>query len=172
LADAITTTVLSCVGAVTGIVGSILGYLGYRQSRQIKSLDLRLELRKSVSDLRATVEELPGLLQRARESRAAINAARGILHTGAFEAWKKTWEADIATARGLGAELPGSTDTLHRAGQSHLEAKLAAMHTLAKRSGKLRDKYLGELSEDDRQRDHLREDMRIHRQGKLGTRRE
>src|SRR6266850_1567817 len=79
LADAITTTVLSYVGAVTGIVGSILGYLGYRQSRQIKSLDLRLELRKSVSDLRATVEELPGLLQRARESRAAINAARGIL---------------------------------------------------------------------------------------------
>jgi len=172
LADAITTTVLSYVGAVTGIVGSILGYLGYRQSRQIKSLDLRLELRKSVSDLRATVEELPGLLQRARESRAAINAARGILNTGAFEAWKETWEADITAARGLGAELPDSTDTFHRTGQSHLEAKLVAMHALAKRAGKLRDKYLEELSEDDRQRDHLREDMRIQMQAKLGTRRE
>jgi len=169
VAEAVGTTVLSYVGAVAGIVGSILGYLGYRQSRQIKALDLRLELRKSVSDLRASVEELPGLLQRARESRAAINAARGILNTGAFEAWKGSWEVDVAAARGLAAELPDSADTFQGASQSRLEAQLVAMHSLATRAGKLRDKYFAELSEDDRQRDHLREDMRVHLQSKLGA---
>ncbi len=70
---------LSIIGAVTGIIGAIagiagfvLGYISYRRSQQIKALDLRLELRKQVSDLRAMVEELPDLLPRSWESRIAV----------------------------------------------------------------------------------------------------
>jgi hypothetical protein len=46
------------------------------------------------------------------------------------------------------------------------------MHALATGVGKLRDKYLAELAEDDRQRDHLREDVRANLQAKLGPRRD
>src|SRR6266508_6461106 len=46
--------VTGLIGGITGIAGLVVGYIGYRRSQQIKALDLRLELRKQVSDLRAT----------------------------------------------------------------------------------------------------------------------
>jgi hypothetical protein len=97
---------LSCIGAITGIAGLVLGYLGYSRSQEIKNLDLRLELRKAESDLRTDVQELPDLLQRSKQSRTAVNAARGIARTGAFENWKTTWEEDMAAAQALARELP------------------------------------------------------------------
>ena len=70
---------LAIIGAVTGIIGAITGsaalvlaWISYRRSQQIKALDLRLELRKQVSDVRAAVEELPDLLERSRASRISF----------------------------------------------------------------------------------------------------
>ena len=38
------------IGAITGVAGMILGYVSYKHSNTLKSLDLRLELRKAVND--------------------------------------------------------------------------------------------------------------------------
>ena len=67
--------VTGTIGAVTGIVGAILGYRGYRSSKNVKALDLRLELRRAESDLRAGVEELPGLMEHAKNSRMEVASA-------------------------------------------------------------------------------------------------
>ena len=34
---------LSYIGAATGVIGSVLGYIGYRQASLMKSVDLRLQ---------------------------------------------------------------------------------------------------------------------------------
>ena len=57
-----TGTVTGIIGAITGSVGCITGLISYRRSQRIKALDLRLELRKLASDVRAEVEALPGPL--------------------------------------------------------------------------------------------------------------
>jgi hypothetical protein len=75
-------TVTGIVGAITGPAGSVLGWISYRRSQRVKALDLRLELRKQVSDLRAVVEALPDLLNQSRASRTAVNAAMGVLKSG------------------------------------------------------------------------------------------
>lgn len=142
MAESVGTIVLSYLGAATGIVGAVLGYLGYRQSRHIKSLDLRIELRKAASDLRADVLELPALLENARGSRAAINAARGLSFTGAFEAWKGQLETDLVSAQALASELPAADNTFRKASQAELEAKLVDVHALGRRANSLRQKYV------------------------------
>ena len=48
--------VTGVIGAITGIAGAIMGYIGYRRSNKLKSLDLRLELRKSISDVLSPVK--------------------------------------------------------------------------------------------------------------------
>lgn len=53
---------LSYAGVITGIAGATMGYISYRRTGKMKTLDLRLELRKAVNDLRSSVESLPSLL--------------------------------------------------------------------------------------------------------------
>src|SRR5215831_472950 len=98
--------VTGIVGTITGLAGFVLGWTNYRRSQQIKALDLRLELRKRVSDVRAAVEELPDLLERSRASRSAVLAAMGALRSSAFETWKAALESDLKTAQDLSRELP------------------------------------------------------------------
>ena len=158
---------LSIIGAVTGIIGAIagiagfvLGYISYRRSQQIKALDLRLELRKQVSDLRAMVEELPDLLPRSWESRIAVLSATGLLRSGAFESWKTSWESDTAGARALTNELRSSSDYYEDSKHKDLEDKLVKVHSLASKASRLQDEYLGELAADDKEREHILADAR------------
>ena len=156
--------VAGIVGAITGIAGFVLGYISYRRSQQIKALDLRLELRKQASDLRAMVEELPDLLQRSRQSRMAVLSATGMLRTGAFEVWKAAWESDMVGARALASELPSASDNYQNSKHRDLEGKLVEVHALASKATGLRDKYLGELVADDKEREHIRADARVRSQ--------
>lgn len=62
------------IGAITGISGAIMGFVSYRRSGHMKALDLRIELRKSISDLHDSAQSLPSLLDLAQKSRIAIAA--------------------------------------------------------------------------------------------------
>jgi hypothetical protein len=66
------------IGALTGICGAIMGYIGYRNSRSMKALDLRLQLRKDESDFRACVESLPALLELAKQSQCRLLVRGGL----------------------------------------------------------------------------------------------
>jgi hypothetical protein len=79
--------VTGIVGAISGSVGSVLGWTNYRRLQQIKALDLRLELRKQVSDVRAVVEALPDRLERSRASGSAVLAAMGALRSSTASRW-------------------------------------------------------------------------------------
>jgi hypothetical protein len=152
--------VTGIVGAITGLAGFVLGWTNYRRLQQIKALDLRLELRKQVSDIRAVVEALPDLLERSRASRSAVVAATGF-RTGAFETWKAALESDLMTAQALASELPDADETYQRSKHQNLETKLVEVHALAAKAARLRDKYLTALASDDKEREHIRADARL-----------
>ena len=159
--------VTGVIGTITGVAGAIMGYIGLRHSKQLKALDLRLELRKADSDLRAVVQELPPLLELAKKSRDRVAAATGMLRSGALEQWTSVWEEDFAAVRALEAELPDAESDYTSAKPHELESKLVSTHSMASRSARLREKYVERLAADDRERDHIREDLRVRTQANL-----
>ena len=148
------------VGAITWTVGSVLGWISYRRSQQIKRLDLRLELRKQVADVRSVIDALPGLLERSQASHIAVLAAMGMAQSGASESWMAAWKSDFQTAKDLAREAPDADETYQHAKHQDLETKLVEVHTLATKVVALRDKYLTELASDDKEREYLRADFR------------
>jgi hypothetical protein len=54
-------TVTGIIGAITEPAGCVIGWISYWRSQQIKTLDLRLELRKQVSAVRVDIEALTAL---------------------------------------------------------------------------------------------------------------
>ena len=152
--------VTGIVGAITGLAGLLLGWTNYRRLQQIKALDLRLELRKQVSDVRAVVEALPDLMERSRASRNAVLAALGLAQSGASETWKATWESDRKAAQALAREVPDANETYHCLKHQDLETKLVEVHALATKAEGPRDKYRTALESDDKEREHIRADVR------------
>ncbi|MHB8302503.1 MAG: hypothetical protein ACYDC6_06640 [Acidobacteriaceae bacterium] len=154
-------TVTGIVGAITGLVGLVLGWINYRRLQQIKALDLRLELRKHVSDVRAEVEALPTLLERAQASRRAVRAAMGRgQQSGDNVIWKDELGNDLKIVQALARELPDAKETYQRSEHQKLENKLVEVHALAVKVARLRDKYETALASDDKDRDHIRADVR------------
>jgi hypothetical protein len=136
-----TGAVTGVIGTITGVAGASMGYISLRHSKQLKALDLRLELRKANSDLRAAVHELPELLELARRSHDHLAAATGMLKSGASQKWTSNWEEDFAAIRVLEDELPDADADYTTATHLELESKLVAVHAITSRAAPLRDKY-------------------------------
>ena len=156
------------IGAVTGIAGAAMGFISYRKTGELKQLELRLELRRRLSDLHAVVDELPALLQRAKRSRTAVAAATGRRGSGAMQHWSETWQKDLDEAEKIVSEAPEAGETYKDMVLADLEGRLASLHSQHVRALSLRDQYVSELEADNKERDHLREDMRVQTQAKLG----
>jgi hypothetical protein len=50
--------VSGAIGTVTGVAGAVMGFIGFQNSRAMKSLDLRLALRKDETGLRTIMQHL------------------------------------------------------------------------------------------------------------------
>jgi hypothetical protein len=158
--------VTGIVGAITGLAGFVLGCINYRRLQQIKALDLRLELRKQVSDLRAVVESLPDLLEQSRASRITVLAHMGWGPKGppgeeqspsiACKTWMAAWESDFQAAKDLVRKVPDPNETFQHLKHQDLETKLVEVHDVARRATELHDKYRAELAADDKLCDDLR----------------
>ena len=151
---------VSYVGAITGIAGSLMGYFNYRRSSQHKVLDLRLDLRKKEADVQLALASLPGLLDRANESRLRVMAATGRNQSGAMAIWESEVAADRVVANELKAALPTEPKDYSPLNQAELEGRLVEIHSLEVRTRQLSEKFRSALAADDRERDQLREDMR------------
>lgn len=158
------------VGAITGIAGATMGYISYRRSGQMKALDLRLELRKAVNDLRSTVQSLPPLLERAKKSHTAVAAAIGHLGSGALQQWHSDWNADFSAVRLLESEVPDPSINYENLAHSELETKLVVVHSIQSKATRVSEKYHVALAADDKEREQIRADVRIQTQAKLGGR--
>lgn len=91
---------------------------------------------------------------------AAVLAALGNLHSGAFKAWVGQWEEDDRSAKAMGAALPRDPTDHQGLSPRDLESKLVAVHDRQGLAGALRDEYRGHLAWDDKQREEIRADRR------------
>jgi len=149
--------VTGIIGAITGPAGCVIGWISYRRSQQIKVLDLRLELRKQVSDARANIEALPALLERARTSRGAVRSAMGRgQQSGDNLIWKTEFENDLKAVQALASEIPDAQEMYQRSKPQKLENKLVEVHTLSAKAAQFRNKYETALASDDKDREFIR----------------
>ncbi len=158
------------IGAITGIAGATMGYISYRRSGRMKALDLRLELRKGVNDLRSTVESLSPLIAQAKVSRTAVLAARGISRSSMMDQWNAECEKDLAAVKVLDSEMPDPNSSFEELTHSGLEARLVAVHSTQLKATRLSEKYRASLASDDKQREQISADNRANMQAMLGRR--
>ena len=143
------------IGAFAGIFGAILGFISYRKSNAIKSLDLRLELRKSINHFNSTLTETKKLLPEANKSRCHVMAADGMFRSGVMVRWEQQFKNDLSILEELTNNAPTSSN-YGNLSSAELESKLVYLHKLQLRLTELRNKYTENLKHDDKDRDRLR----------------
>jgi hypothetical protein len=141
---------LGYIGAGTGIIGSVLGFIGYRQSREMKAVDLRLQLGQSENEARVSIEHLPALMALAKQSRTNVTSITG--QTGALQGWLNSYASDAEAVRSLTAQLPGEEANYDALNPAALVDKVVTLHRLRLHAARLTEKYKASLTEDDKAR--------------------
>jgi hypothetical protein len=134
---------------LTGIFGAVMGYKGYRQSSQIKALDMRLELQRDLSEVRESIPTLRGLMTSCISSRKASMAARGISMPGVMGALEKAVQDDRETVQTIAASIRSEGSDFTALSESQLEAELVAVHKIKTNLATLTAKYRRELEADE-----------------------
>ena len=144
------------VGAITGISGAVMGYVGYRKSNEIKSLDLRLELRKSINDFESSLSQIEKLLPYVNKSRERVASAIGNYHSGAMVIWKEAYEKDQLELNQISDEAQKINNELVGLSPAELEAELVRIHKFQNQLNVLEAKYDKALVSDDKERERIK----------------
>jgi hypothetical protein len=144
------------IGAITGIAGAIMGYISYQRTEELKSLDLRIELKRAETDIQLIVNELPSQIEFAKRSRQAVLSATGQLRSGIATQLESQWENDLAEAQKMVEKLPISETDYSSFSQNELEKMLVQVHKETRQATLLKEKYDAEVAKDDKERDRIR----------------
>jgi hypothetical protein len=145
------------IGAITGIAGAIMGYASFRKTRSIKSMDLRIELRKAINELRLNLDQLNKVIEQANGSRRAVAAAMGVSSSSMMDHWTQSVQADKLAVQKLSEEVPAAKDDYDASDFKVLEARLVAVHQIQIQVDALLSKYNAALQSDKEKREHLRQ---------------
>jgi hypothetical protein len=143
------------IGAITGVIGAVLGLRGYRHAKAIKSLDLRIELKKYANDARLELSDLSKFIDKVHGSHVNVSAVIGTLNSGGMEAWKEQRARDAKEVRALGDDLPPADRDYAQLPDADLEAQLVAVHKTLSRARQLRQHYQRRLELDDKERERI-----------------
>jgi hypothetical protein len=146
------------IGAVAGIAGAVMGWIAYRRSGQMKTLEMRLELRRAMNETEQTIHGVSDLLAYAHKSRERVSAARGLRNSGAMVAWQQQFDEDQAPVRSLIERAP-KADPLHHLKPEELETRLAAVHKFQIALSAIVNRYKASIAEDDQHRSEIRQAM-------------
>lgn len=135
-------------GIVTGVTGMGYGIAAFNKTKELKSLDLRIQLKTADATLRLAASELPDLLARADQSRKRSLAADGLGMSGAWKVWEQQHAIDIEEVNRLSALLPSRSKDYGALVQQQLETELVSTHELQLRVDRLMDKYGKGLADD------------------------
>lgn len=145
------------IGAITGVAGAIMGYVSVKKTKSIKSMDLRIELRKTINELRLKLEQLEKLMEQANGSRKALAAAMGTSSSSMMDFWTQGVQSDKIALQKLSEEAPAAKNDYVASDFKELEAKLVVVHQIQIQVDALISKYNAALQEDKEIRDHLRQ---------------
>ena len=147
----------SYVGMITGVSGAIMGFISYRRSARLKTLDLRLELRKAMNELHQQHKQVSDLIAYANGSRKAVAAAMDNLRSGRMKLWEEAVEADKDRLNKLKEGLPIAGETFAGLKAEELESRLVDIHNKQCEVNSLLNKYKAEVESDDEARRHIRD---------------
>ena len=116
------------IGVITGIAGTVMGIISIRRTNQIKSMDLRLELRKADNELRSSIMELTSTMDGAKRSHQAVASAIGTLQSGAMQAWLSKHETNKIALENVTKRLTEKDFDYHALNQKELESRLVSTH--------------------------------------------
>jgi len=153
------------VGAIAGVVGAIASiccaiaaYLAHKHSNTDKAINLRLELKKGLSDAHALVVSLRTLLTNANESRLRVMSATG-QNGGALIIWGQALAADRAEVERLAGQLHSEQHDWSASNHKQLVSEAASIHAKKRDLGVIEEKYKAALAEDDERRKEIRQNM-------------
>lgn len=136
------------IGAITGIAGAIFGYKGYKRSKDVRSLDIRLELRKDVNALDQDLIRLTDLIVESHQSKQRRASADGWFRSGAMEKWTQDVKNDQEKIEELKRLSPKKSVNFDLLNEKQLEAKLVEVHDLQLTITTMLKKYEDSLSDD------------------------
>jgi hypothetical protein len=148
------------VGSITGIAGAIMGYVSYRKSNQIKTRDLRIEVKQASVNTIFDFKKLCEQMVKGNTSRRNITAAKGMLKSSMMDIWKNQYELDQITANNLRKEIPAEATNYDNLNPKELEDKLIELHRMQSKIRNLSEKYSETMALDAEQGKQLREDKR------------
>lgn len=146
---------VSYIAAATGVAGAVMGLVSLLRSYKIKSLDLRLELRRLDVDYESRLTGLLGLIPYAKNSRAAVNSATGRAGSPGAAQWMAIADMQFEKINAEFSALPKAPLNYVDFDDSDLEAMLVARYGRLAEIGDLREKYKAALDADDAERARL-----------------
>ena len=146
---------LSILGVVSGCLGTVLGWRGYRRAGKMKTLDLRLELRKADTEIKSLVLGLPELLDRAKLSRERILAANGRAQSGAMQFCHDELRDAGQRQKKLAQALPAADPDYRGYSPEALEQELVRRHAALGEAKEIASKYEGWLADDNQALAHI-----------------
>ena len=149
------------VGMVTGIIGAIMALISNRKINRLKTLELRLDLRKAVNDIHTELPQLRDLIDKANRSRRNVAAARGMSRSGQMGIWENEIKADRTKIGEIFRRAPKVESTYDKLNVRELESELVAVHQLQGEIRTIREKYREAIRLDEEQSKQLREDERV-----------
>ena len=149
------------IGAITGVSGAIMGYVSFNKSKSINSMDLRIELRKSINELRLKIDQLEKLIEQANGSRIATSAAAGVASSSMMDLWKQGVQSDKITLQRLSQETPTAENDYGDLDFKEQESRLVAVHQFQIQVDALIGKYNAALQTDKEFRVTLRESKKF-----------
>ena len=148
--------VTAIIGAITGIAGSIMGYVAYRRSNEIKKSDRRLDLHELTTDAQLAADGLLETLRQALKSRREGLSARGILHSSFMAQFATQHEEDSKRATELLNQIPTVAEDVDYDSMSlrQLEQEFARIYKIKGKIDQLNGKYRDSIEQD--QNDRIR----------------
>jgi len=149
------------VGMLTGIAGIGLALFNNWRVNKIKTLDLRIELKKLVLNIKSNLAQLEELLELANRSRTNMTAARSRTSSGDMIEWKDEYQKALSVKDTLLRNAPDTTNNYLNLSPSQLESKLIEFYDYSGKINVLCDKYKQEIKKDEADGYQLKEDLRV-----------
>ena len=143
------------LGTITGVAGAILGYISYRKSTQIKKLDLRIELKRAVTDLNFEYAELIRQRKEGNRSRKAVAAPLGLSNSSMMKKWNEEFASDEAAINNIAKDIPNEDINYELLEDIELEEKLIDVHRINKKIQTFSKKYADAMVWDNKKREEI-----------------
>jgi hypothetical protein len=143
--------VVSGVSVLIAVYSAAAARRANQRVDQIKALDLRLELRKTLGDTHESLSVLRELIAEAEVSRPRVLSMQGNLG-GALTGFNQMVAADRTRLDAMVAPLPSEVTDYSSHTPEQLEKEIVTVHRIAANLATMNAKYRAELEQDNEAR--------------------